>query len=412
MGREKATSEKYIRPVVRAAAEVVPRARKRVPRLAAPIEAHVARFDAPVRRELRKLIRHSDRFADLALVFPGAAFAIASRRGSQATRDKVVDLVISGAPLKSIARKLELPNWLRKLPPEAFEAPLGPVPNTELFNRRVASRLPQNISQSAFWLETVSFAAEAANEDFAIWLAEQPIFEDRAEPRRLFAVLAAYAWFSGQGHPAKDLIIVPWRPEIAFDTALCAAKSWFNRLRLILQLEHGTLTDSWLEEGVVNGYSFVPLLDRDDLLSEAQAMQNCADQYAERLAREKCRLYSIRRKGINIATLEIGPHHRENGVLAINQLKARHNMPASIEVWQAAHSWMAQQSGLKRLQPIVSPERPFNEKAWREMMAPYRKEKNGAGWMPPRLTQSSFSRLDMDMCDLAKRAGVTSWLFT
>ncbi len=365
-----------------------------------------------MRRELRKLIRTSDRFADLAEVFPGAAFAIASRRGSKTAREKAIELVIAGAPLKSVARKLELPNWLRKLPPEAFESHLGPVPNSETFNRRVASRLPRDARQAPFWLESVSFATQAANEDFAIWLADQPIYTDRGEPHRLFAVLAAYAWFSSQDHEATNLIVVPWRPEIAFDTALCAAKSWLNRLRLILQLETGAISDTWLEEGMAEGYAFVPLLDRDVLLLEAQAMQNCADQYAERLAREKCRLFSVRKKGIHVATLEIGPHPRENGVLAINQLKARHNMPASIEVWQAAYSWMAQQTRIKRLPPMVAPERAFNEKIWRELMYDYRKEKNGAVWLPQRLTQSSFTRLDMDMCDLAKRACVTSWLFT
>lgn len=412
MGREKTIADDIVRPSVEPTSEARRRPRPRVARLAPPVEAQVARYAAPVRRELRKLIRKSDRFADLAVVFPGAAYALASRRNPKVDRDKAIELVIAGAPLKTVARKLDLPNWLRKLPPEAFEAHLGQVPNSETFNRRIASRLPRDFQQAPFWLETVAFAAEAAGEDFAIWLAEQPIYTDRGEPQRLFAVLATYAWFSGREQEASDLIIVPWRPEIAFDTALCAAKSWLNRLRLILQLETGAISDTWLEEGSADGYSFVPLLDRDVLLLEAQAMQNCADQYAERLAREKCRLFSVRKKGVHVATLEIGPHPRENGVLSINQLKARHNMPASVEVWQAAYSWMAQQSRLKRLPPMVAPERAFNEKAWRNLMAPYRKDKYGAPWLPLRLTQSSFARLDMDMCDLARRACVTSWLFT
>jgi len=141
-------------------------------------------------------------------------------------------------------------------------------------------------------------------------------------------------------------------------------------------------------------------------------MQNCADQYAERLSRERCRLFSIRKKGTHVATVEIGPHGRETGILAITQLKARHNMPASIEVWQAAHLWMSQQNGLKRLPPMVCPERPFDEKSWRRLMAPYRAEMDGAPWLARRLTQARFARMDMDMCDLARRAGVSSWLFT
>lgn len=141
-------------------------------------------------------------------------------------------------------------------------------------------------------------------------------------------------------------------------------------------------------------------------------MQNCTDQYADRLAREKCRLFSVRRAGSRVATLEIGPHPRETGVLAIIQLKARHNMPAPIEVWQAAYAWLASQPGLKRLPPMVPPERPLNAEVWHELMAPYRQHKNGAPWLPQLPTLASFSCLDADMTDLARRAGVTSWLFT
>ncbi|MCH9806407.1 MAG: hypothetical protein K0U74_01620 [Alphaproteobacteria bacterium] len=413
MGRDKAiTGSANATPEGRRPARVrqsTPRATK----LPADVEAQVARFSVPARRELRRLIRKSSRFADLAEVFPGAAYAIATRHGAPDLRDQAVNLVIDGAPLKSVARKLELPTWLRRLPPEAFEQELGTLPSGETFSRRVASRLPQDSRQARFWLDAVSFASKAGGDDFALWLAEQQIFADRGQPDRLFAILAAYAWFSSAPETeASELIVVPWRPEIAFDTALCAAKSWLNRLRLIMQLEQGALTDPWLGPGEALGYHFIPLIDRDALLNEAGAMQNCADQYADRLAREKCRLFSVRKDENHVATLEIGPHQRENGVLAITQLKARHNMPASIEVWQAAHAWMAQQTGLKRLPPMIAPDRPLNQKTWRRLVEPYRQAKDGAPWLPRRLTQTNFARLDVDVCELARRAGVSSWLFT
>ena len=135
----------------------------------------------------------------------------------------------------------------------------------------------------------------------------------------------------------------------------CAAKSWFNRMRLVMQLGQGVLSDTWLEGGTVNGYTIHPLIEQSELLAEAHQMQNCADQYSERLSRERCRRFSIRRGGTRVATMEIGPHPRETGVLAIVQLKARHNMPAPTEVWQAAYGWLAAQARLKRLAPESRP---------------------------------------------------------
>ena len=376
-------------------------------------ESHAARFTYPARREARRLLRSSPRLVDLALVFPGAVYALATKRGPLAARRQALALIEEGAPLKNVARALDLPLWLRRLPPEAFERPIEDLPASENFTRRIATRLPGPPAHASFWLQSVAFGAKACSEDFALWLADQPVFSEPGDPEQLFGVLAAYAWHSRATQTrAHSLIVVPWRPEIAFDTALCAAKSWLNRMRLVLQLGPGVLNDPWLSGGEIRGYSFVPLLDRMEILAEARAMQNCADQYAERLADDRCRLFSIRRGSEHVATLEIGPHAREAGMLAITQLKGRHNMAAPLDIWQAAYAWMAQQSGLRRLPPRVPPERPLDEEAWSQLMAPYRRRANSAPWLAETAAHSVFDGFNSEMADLARRGGVSSWLFT
>ena len=389
------------------------KARPEAPPLAPEIEEIVTRFPVGVRREVRRLVRDTPRLGELAIVFPGAVYALATKRGPAAERLKARSLVEQGAALKAVARALELPLWLKKLPPEAFVGPLGALPLSEQFARRISARMPQSPRESAFWLASVVFANDAAHEDFAIWLAEQSVFQETGLPQRVFGVLAAYAWFSGALLTrAHSLIVVPWRPEIAFDTAVCAAKSWLNRMRLVMQLQPGVITDAWLEAGTARGYAFEPLVEQRGLLDEAQAMQNCADQYAERLARDKCRLFSISRDGTRLATLEIGPHPRETGVLTVVQLKARHNMPASVDIWQAAHAWLGEQQGLKRLPSLLTPERSLDAEVWRQLMHPYRVAKGGAPWLGDKATLSMLSEFDVDMADLARRGGVSSWLFT
>ncbi len=381
--------------------------------LAPEIEEIVSRFPVAARREVRRLVRGSPRIGELAVVFPGAVYALAVRRGPAAQRLKALTLVEQGAALKEVARALELPLWLKKLPPEAFAGQLGSLPLSESFARRISARMPQSVAESPFWLASVAFAHEAAHEDFAVWLAEQPVFAEPGVPQRVFAILAAYAWFSGavltRGH---SLIVVPWRPEIAFDTAVCAAKSWLNRMRLVMQLQPGVITDPWLESGTVRGFTITPLVEQRSLLDESHAMQNCADQYADRLARDKCRLFSIARDKVHIATMEIGPHPRETGVLSIVQLKGRHNMPAPIDVWQAAHVWLGEQQGLRRLPSLMFPDRPFDAEVWGQLMQPYRAAKAGAPWIGSAATQAMLAQCDVDMADLARRGGVSSWLFT
>lgn len=376
-------------------------------------ETLISRFDAARRTSVRRLVGSSPRVADLAIAFPGALYALACKRGTERRRQKALDLVESGAPLKDVAATLELPLWLRRLPPEAFAGPLVGMPRSDIFARRIANHLPTSAENSAFWLRSVTFGADACDEYFALWLAQQAIFMEAGEPERLFGLLAAYAWFSNADlSRAHGLIVVPWRPEMAIDTAVCAAKSWLNRMRLVLQLPKGAIADPWLEPGEARGYSFTPLLDHASILAEAHAMHNCADQYADRLARDKCRLFSIRRRGLRMATLEIGPHPREAGVLAISQLKARHNLPASSDIWQAAHTWLGAQSDIKRASSGVQPERQFDIDAWSTLMATYRAKKAGAAWIPEGANKETFSVLECGIGELARRAGITSWLFT
>ena len=378
-----------------------------------PAERTVMRFAAPVRREIRRLIRSSPRVGDLCETFPGLLYALALRHGPASARLSALSAIESGAPLKSVARILGIPMWLRKLPPEAFGILSADLPQSPAFSRQIAHRLPRDPKESKAWLKAVQFAAGACGDDFAVWLAGQPIYETDFDPHRSLSVLAAYAWFSGKPQTrAAKLIVVPWRSEISLDTAMCAAKSWFNRVRLVLQMPEGAVTDPWLRPGIALGYTFEPLISSHAILDEAQAMHNCADQYAERLVREKCRLFSVRRNGLRIATLEIGPHGREGGVLAINQLKARHNMAVSGDVWQAAYSWMSGQSGLKRLPPIATPERSWDQPAWWAILAPYRNAHGGAPWFDPVASHLAFAGLDADLCELARRGGVSSWLFT
>jgi hypothetical protein len=380
---------------------------------AGDVESLARRFSPDQRREVRRLLRLSSRMVDLAQIFPGAMYVMAAPEVEPERRRHAMELVLGGALLKDVAHSLGLPMWLRKLPAEAFCGSLPQLPSSETFSRRIVNCLPGTRTESALWLRSVAFAAEATHEDFAIWLAQQQVFAGEGEPQRMFAVLAAYAWYSGNVYrPANSLIMVPWRPEISFETALCAAKSWLNRIRLSLQLRPGVIADGWLEPGEHKGLTFLPLLTADQLLEEAQAMHNCADQYADRIARDRSRLWSVRRRnGQRLATLEIGQHQREAGVLDIVQLKTRHNLPAPLEVWQASHAWMAAQQGLRRAPPLVLPARSLDGPLWDTLMQPYRQHKRGAPWLPPQLTLASLAQIDSDMTDLARRAGVASWLF-
>ena len=110
------------------------------PEIPGELDRAVLRFHAPVRREIRRLVRNSPRLADLATVFPGILFALATRRGTAASRLQAMSLIDNGAQLKAVARALDMPMWLRRLPAEAFGDLPAVLPKSESFGRRIAKQ--------------------------------------------------------------------------------------------------------------------------------------------------------------------------------------------------------------------------------------------------------------------------------
>lgn len=362
---------------------------------------------------IRALMRDDERFAELAIVFPGLLYALATGHGTPETRAAVRRAIVTGAPLKDAAAALDLPMWLRRLPPRAFQGPLDAIPASETFARRIANRMPRPGDDSAFWLSAVTFAARTCGDDFAVWLAQQPIHGEPGDVADILTPLAAYAWFSrSRSTTAQRLIVVRWRSELAIDTAICAAKSWLNRMRLVAQLKPGVVTDPWLAAGTAGDFKITPLLDAPSLLAESHAMHNCADQYGDRIARDRCRLFGIAGPHGRVATMEIAAHPREIGILTIAQLKGRHNMPAPTEVWQAAHRWMASQQGLRRPATLLPPERPVCPRIWGELIAPFAASVGDGSAGTTSSAATALARYEAGLARLAARAGVTSWLFT
>ena len=240
--------------------------------LTAEEEALIERFPATIRREVRRLARSSRRpgrgcgrfswSAVRACLAPGAI--VAASRGVGAHRDRgTAEECRANARFTAVAEEAAAGSVCGAARNITDDRDICPAD-------RCAAAL--NAEESAFWLASIAFGARAANEDFAVWLAEQPLFDETDAPERLFGILAAYAWYStALGTRAHQLIVVPWRPEIALDTAVCAAKSWFNRMRLVMQLGQGVLSDTWLEGGTVNGYTIHPLIKRTARRSASNA---------------------------------------------------------------------------------------------------------------------------------------------
>ncbi|MGH1350041.1 MAG: PcfJ domain-containing protein [Methyloligellaceae bacterium] len=284
------------------------------------------------------------------LSFPGLLFALATDFGTEDARYMAYEKIYAGENLKNASESLSLPWWMRKLPPQAFETPLeGKLPDSEIFSKHIVNLIPEQEYDLPVWLRKVIRSYQLCDESFALWVAGIPLLYTRAhevcESDDTLELLAAWAWYSqNTDTDAHQLIQTLWHPNMGIHKALDAAKTWYNRAKLVLFIGESGIQDCWLEGDRINGFDIVPLRTAQDFITESQLMNNCLDQYADQIRFHRVRVFSVRREGTPIANIEIGPHEDDRTMPSIEQVRGPKNRRVNPLIWQLAYNWMGKQN--------------------------------------------------------------------
>lgn len=96
----------------------------------------------------------------------------------------------------------------------------------------------------------------------------------------------------------------------------------------------------WCPGGVSGGFDIIPIVRSADLYREGKLLHHCAGTYAAKVHTGECYVYSVRRNGAPVATLEL---MQRGGGVAIGQLRGPCNAKPSKEVLRAVNSWLRAQ---------------------------------------------------------------------
>jgi hypothetical protein len=369
------------------------------------LETQIKRFDRSYRRRLRKFTRTSSRHGDLLFTFPAIAFALVSGRGTIAQRGEATRLVRNGASLAEIAAILELPQWMRRLPPEAFERPVGSVATGVAFGRKVIGRMPKEASESASWLQTHEVACAAGDEDFAYWIAGQQIYAELFPGEVPVRPLAIFAWYSGKEDVrGRRLIERPWNKQMHFTAAVLQMGAWYDRVVTDLchfDTKRGPGRYSRRKRG--SGYSMVPLRSAAELNEEGQFMDNCVGSYVGTVAARECLIYSVRRGSTRVATLEVRGERGMRGAPRIAQLEGPGNTTAAPVIWASVNNWLAEQDATFLGQPASIAFDSVDATRWKALWMPYVSAKGTKTFSLERPDQRQLSGLLADAEQLVTR---------
>lgn len=342
----------------------------------------IARFRPDYRSAVASVANRHSRLADLAWSFPALLLALAVPRAGY-DRARVAADVVAGAPLRALAEATQVPLWLRRLEPDALVAPVPSLPASPFAGRRIMNHVPKSPKDVGQWLHAIANAGDIADEGIAVWIAREWHRRDTCARADELKLVCLWAWYSRHvpGDPCRTKRC--WREDIGFAATRDAAQEWRQNVSLFVEMGEGKLADSWLRSCEIGGFSFVPLDSFAAVREEAQAMRHCVRIYGRYLAENSCRLWSIRRDGVHVATVELGlsaeapfPH--------IEQIKLRDDKRAPEGLWQLTRRWLDSHDFalfLPRHDYDVEP--PARLDTWRRMWRPYWLSKRRIpSWLP------------------------------
>jgi hypothetical protein len=346
-------------------------------------ERRLSRYVARYQNDVRRIAARHERLADLAVTFPALLFALAVPR-PRFDPEPVIRSAIGGASLKSLSAAAEAPLWLRRLGPEAFVRPLGPLPSGSSFRRQISNHMPQSRKLAPTWLEAIEDANSWGDEKIAAWVAREMLRDAKLVKKGNLRFVCLWAWFSTRsGTIGQSLVDKGWTSSMRFKTACKAASEWRTNIEMYCDLGDTVIADMWLLPGRVHDLDFTPITTATELREEAKAMKNCLRTYSSAIAGDYSRIWSIRREGRRIATLQI--YRVDNDpYLHIGELKAVSNKSPSTEVYRAAHLWLrSQESEFKTLIVQKAEQARVERAAWIALWRPYWLAKRHLpAWLP------------------------------
>jgi hypothetical protein len=365
--------------ILRAAS--VPPARK--PLAKPDLQKQLKRFVYRYRNTVRHIARQHKALADLAFSFPALLFALACPH-KKLDRAAVIQAVIWGVPLKQLAKLAQIPFWMAKLPPEAFDQPLQAVPDDLVFNARVGNALPEKPKLACRWLRGLYVLHDWGSGEFALWALPHAL-GNKAQHWELgcMRAIALHAWYSrhGSGLGVKCMQ-QRWQPSLSFEKARQRAVAWIDMLKAHVQQTAQPIEDFWFEPAVVDGFAIEPLRDSHAIIAEGRQMKNCIASYVPEVYGDQSRLWRVAQNNKTIAIAEISAG---NGLqlLAVTQLRGPANKDVPPEVARAVRRWQNMQAE-HQLTPRKAKDGPvFQQNVWRDIWRPYWKHKGRPTlWLP------------------------------
>ena len=292
----------------------------------------------------------SERFLQLTSVFPALALAISdpARTGD---RLETLHLVYSGAPLETVAELAGIPMALRKVKPGAAHLVLEVV---EFFAQQpdlVHAYMPLPLPRMRPWLGAVGFAARISPE-FGQFTARNFCKLGGTLDENVHWLEDVADWVracTNTDRESSALVTRRFSPDMSIDTVRSLSSEWHEAAVNYRNGGYYEFPEPWARAGKVGDYDIVPITNSRELYHEGHAMHHCVGTYGKRVCDGRCYIFSLRKEGVRIATMQLV---RSEGRVSMGQIRGPCNAPVSDKIKRAAKKWLKSQHTF-RLPPVI-----------------------------------------------------------
>ena len=131
-----------------------------------------------------------------------------------------------------------------------------------------------------------------------------------------------------------------FNPDMSLATVTKLSADWHNAVAANMTGPNSEFPEPWCPGGGLGGFDIVPITSSAELYREGKLLHHCAGTYAGQVHSGECYIFSVRKDGAPLATLQLV---RSEAGVAIGQLRGACNAKPSKEVLRLMNSWLRAQ---------------------------------------------------------------------
>lgn len=174
--------------------------------------------------------------------------------------------------------------------------------------------------------------------DIADWV--RACYRASVPPHVRQAILGGHRFLDALGEQGEQFVHRPFGADMSLATVTRLSADWHDAVAANMTGPDHEFPEPWCPGGVSGGFDIVPITNSSELYREGKLLHHCAGTYAGRVRWGDCYIFSVRKDGAPLATLELV---RNGAGVSISQLRGACNAEAPKELQRAVILWLRAQ---------------------------------------------------------------------